>query len=313
VGARTARITRKDLVTPPEFCAQELSNSFTGRLGGARVELMLSGNETRLGGCYQQIPLRLMPPFSFDHEPASLLYLINLTAGLMDGDGHLYEVVAREGTCAVVTGQSATRIHPALASFSSQQWNIEVEDDACLVVLPGPAIPYQGCRYFQRGRVALAPRAKMMWGDIWTAGRYDRGELSERFLFERIVQDFEVRRAGKLIFRDRFRWDGPWSPAAVQWYFGGQLGSASLFVAGPMPEKLPDPPLGVVRSEFPLDNGNTCLRWCGHPTPVALDLVSVAMRIAANWTGGPDARPWLIESSELSPNHWFSSVPHHDG
>ena len=29
-----------------------------------------------------------MPPFAFDDEPASLLYLINLTAGLLDGDGH---------------------------------------------------------------------------------------------------------------------------------------------------------------------------------------------------------------------------------
>ena len=54
-----------------------------------------------------------MPPFVLDSEPASLLYLINLTAGLMDGDGHLIEITARAGTRAVVTGQSATRIHPA--------------------------------------------------------------------------------------------------------------------------------------------------------------------------------------------------------
>ncbi len=54
-----------------------------------------------------------MPPFIVDSEPASLLYLINLTAGLLDGDGHLMELTARAGTRAVVTGQSATRIHPA--------------------------------------------------------------------------------------------------------------------------------------------------------------------------------------------------------
>ena len=38
-----------------------------------------------------------MPPFSFDGEPAALLYLINLTAGLMDGDGHLVEIRRRAG------------------------------------------------------------------------------------------------------------------------------------------------------------------------------------------------------------------------
>ena len=108
-----------------------------------------SGTETGLGSCYQQIPVRLMPPFSFDAEPAALLYLINLTAGLMDGDAHLIELTARAGSCAVVTGQSATRVHPALASFATQHWAVSVEDDACLVVLPGPTIPYRGCRYFQ--------------------------------------------------------------------------------------------------------------------------------------------------------------------
>ena len=89
---------------------------------------------------------------------------------------------------------------------------VDVEDDACLVVLPGPVIPFGGSRYFQRGRVNLAARARLIWGDIWLPGRYDRGELSERFQFERIVQDFEARRAGRLVYRDRFRWDGPWTP-----------------------------------------------------------------------------------------------------
>ena len=146
-----------------------------------------------------------------------------------------------------MTGQSATRIHPAVASYATQQWTVDVEDDACLVVLPGPAIPFRGCRYFQRGRVELAPRARLIWGDIWLPGRYDRGELSERFQFERIVQDFEVRRAGRLVYRDRFRWDGPWTPEDADWYFGGALAAASLFVAGPMPEdhELPEPDPGL--------------------------------------------------------------------
>ncbi len=38
-----------------------------------------------------------MPPFVLDAEPASLLYLINLTAGLLDGDGHRVELTARAG------------------------------------------------------------------------------------------------------------------------------------------------------------------------------------------------------------------------
>ena len=208
MGARATRITRQELLTPPEFRGLHLTGHEAARVGGARIELIRAGCETRLGTCYQQVPVRVMPAFQIDSEPASLVYLINLTAGLMDGDGHRIELVARSGTRAVVTGQSATRVHPALTSFATQQWTAQVEDDACLVVLPGPAIPFQGSRYYQRGRVELAPRARLIWGDIWLPGRYDRGALSERFQFERIIQDFEVRRAGSLVYRERFRWDG---------------------------------------------------------------------------------------------------------
>ena len=122
MGARAARITRDELLTPPEFRGLHPAEHQAARVGGARIELVRVGDETRLGTCYQQVPVRLMPPFVLDSEPASLLYLINLTAGLMDGDGHLIEITARAGTRAVVTGQSATRVHPAVASYATQQW-----------------------------------------------------------------------------------------------------------------------------------------------------------------------------------------------
>ena len=307
MGARATRITRAEFLTPPEFLGVLPTQNPAGRVGGARIELMSSADKTRMGTCYQQIPVRLFPPFELDSEPAALLYLINLTAGLLDGDAHLIEITAKDGVRAVVTGQSATRIHPALESHATQQWVVKVEDDACLVVLPGPAIPFRGSRYYQRGRVELAPRARLIWGDIWLPGRYDRGELSERFQFEQIVQDFEARRAGCLIYRDRFRWDGPWSLEDANWFFGGALASASLFIAGPVHEALPEADPALRRSLFHLDSGESCIRWCGHPPAVTADLVQTALRLAARWTGGPDAPPWLLASSGLSPNHWFST------
>jgi urease accessory protein len=309
LGPRTARITRDELTTPPEFRGLCPTSHPAARVGGARIELIRVGDETQLGACYQQVPVRLMPPFVMDREPACLLYLINLTAGLMDGDAHLVELTARAGTRALVTGQSATRIHPALASYSTQQWAVEVEDDACLVVLPGPAIPFQGSRYYQRGRVELAPGARLIWGDIWLPGRYDRGELSERFQFDRIVQDFEVRRGGRLVYRDRFRWDGPWSAEEADWHFGGALACASLFVAGPLPTALPEASPKVRRSIFGLESGDSCVRWCGDPVTVTTDLAQMALRLASSWTVGPEAPPWLISSGGLAPNHWFSAPP----
>ena len=171
---------------------------------------------------------------------------MNPTAGLLDGDGHRVEIDAGPGTRALVTGQSATRIHPAVHGFSTQQWQVRAGEGSQLVLLPGPNIPYRGCRYHQKAAIDLDDSARLIWGDIWTPGRYARiGDLAEHYEFERIVQELEVHRGGELVYRDRFTWEGPWDEADAQWYLGGGLTDAtgSLFITG----KVDLPPLGRQR------------------------------------------------------------------
>lgn len=306
--ARAVRITRDDLLTPPEFNGLRPVDHPAARVGGARIELIRARGATRLGSCYQQVPVRLVPPFNFDSEPAALLYLINPTAGLMDGDGHYIDLVARSGASALVTGQSATRVHPALASYATQQWNVTVEPDASLVVLPGPLIPFRRSRYYQRGRVSLAEGARLIWGDIWLPGRYERGAISERFAFDHIVQDLEVRRASELIYRERFHWSGPWSAEDASWRLGAQLCCAALFVAGAVPAGVLGPADVFHRSVFTLESGETCIRWCGPPEEVAADLVRAALHIAGSWSARGAASRWFLDSGCLAPNHWFMPI-----
>jgi urease accessory protein len=317
------RISADDFRMPPAFRHLQLAGTSSGQIGGVRLELVAAGGETRLGACYQQIPLRLLPPFHFASEPAALLYLINPTAGLMDGDGHRVDIHARPGSRAVVTGQSATRIHPALRSFATQQWHIRVEDGAQLVILPGPAIPFRGCRYYQRVVIELARAARLIWGDIWLPGRYARGDFSEFFQFERMIQHLEVRREGRLIYRDRFDWRGPWDGEAVRWFLGdppltlpsppwggeGRVrgASGSLFVTGPVAESPRTTADTLDHAILPLAGGDTCLRWCGPPAEIIREVVNTALRQAASWSGGSCDPPWLLRSNSLAPNHWFSS------
>ena len=212
----------------------------------------------------------------------------------------------------MVTGQSATRVHPAVESLATQQWAVEVEDDACLVVLPGPTIPFRGCRYYQRGRVELAAAARLIWGDIWLPGRYERGELSERFQFERIVQDFEVRRAGRLVYRDRFRWDGPWTPEEADWYFGGSPGLRQP-VRGRADCRsiLPEATAGVRSGRLPARFRATlhAMVRAARPT-VTADLVRCRDASGrSNLDRGLRApRPGFWNRPSLAPNHWFSTL-----
>ncbi len=309
MGASTARITAADFLTPPELSAWQLASNGAGRIGGVRLSLAADSQTTQMRECYQQVPLRVLPPFHFPGNEPALVYLLNPTAGLMDGDGQLIELTAGAGTRAVVTGQSASRIHPCLNGFSTQQWTVQVESGAVLVVLPGPAIPFQGCRYYQQARIDLATDARLIWGDIWLAGRHTRGEASEQFLFAHLIQELTVRREGKRVYRDRFAWRGPWDDATAGWHFGGQLAFGSLFVSGSVAEE--SLLAGARAAIFPTAAGDTCLRWCGDPEAVISSLVKSALQLAAG-KDGSSREPWLLASHHLAPNHWFVAQPSQD-
>jgi urease accessory protein len=310
MGSPATRITSENFLTPAEFQGLKLAEKSSGQIGGARFTLIESDGATRIGPCYQQVPLRVAPPFRFPGEPAILVYLINPTAGLMDGDGHLIEIDASPGTSAVVTGQSATRIHPSLSSFSTQRWNVKLGPKARLVALPGPNMPFRGCRYYQTARFDLADDSHLIWGDVWTPGRYARDELSEIFQFERIVQELEVRRNGQLVFRDRFDWKGPWDEETARWYVGShRTGSmASLFVTGTVDIQPSEPGAPIHRSVLKLAHGDTLIRWCGPTPEVITEVATTALTLPArpNFGGLVGERPWLVGANHLVPNHWFS-------
>jgi urease accessory protein len=305
MGTSADRVTAADFLTPPEFRDLHLAADGAGRIGGVRCELGHGSRGTVPSRLYQQVPLRVLPPFHFGAEQPALLYLLNPTAGLLDGDGQLVEVAASPGVRVVLVGQSATRIHPCLHGFATQQWRLSVAAAAVVVVLPGPALPFQGCRYFQSVVIDLALGAGLVWGDVWLAGRYSRGAGSERFQFATMVQELTVRREGTLVYRDRFCWHGPWDAATAAWHFGPGPACASLFVAGSAVRDLPT----ENAARFETASGDVCLRWLGDAEAVIAAMVRTALRAGAGLAGAREPVPWLLATDALAPNHWFS-VPH---
>src|SRR5438552_2738290 len=102
MGPPATRITTAEFLTPPELRRWGLAANPAGRIGGVRLELVSGSRGTALGSCYQQVPLRVFPAFQLTPDSAALVYLLNPTAGLMDGDAQLVELHAQAGTRAVV-------------------------------------------------------------------------------------------------------------------------------------------------------------------------------------------------------------------
>ena len=52
---------------------------------------------------------------------------------------------------------------------------------ATLVVLPGPSIPFAGCRYYQRVEIDLADDASLTWGAPLARGALSAATLQNGF------------------------------------------------------------------------------------------------------------------------------------
>ena len=162
-----------------------------------------------------------------------------------------------------------------------------------LFFFPARIFPTAAADTTRRPASTWTTAARVIWGDIWTPGRYARiGDLAEHHEFNRIVQELEVHRAGELIYRDRYTWEGPWDAAAAQWYLGGSLSDAtgSLFITGKV--DLPPPGRGgsLRRAVLPLAHGDTLIRWCGSVAEVTAEVVRTALGVAARWSGRNDAQ-----------------------
>jgi urease accessory protein len=307
MGEFPARIVAQDFLTPPELADCRLAHEGAGRIGGARFALKSRGQATHLMSLYEQVPVRVLP-VSLDPSEPALVYLLNPTAGLMDGDAHLFAFHAGHGTRSVVTGQSATRIHPCLNGFCTQQWQVTVADGAVLVVLPGPAIPFAGCRFFQRVRIDLGKHAQFIWGDLWFAGRYARQQASENFQFEWVVQEMMVHREGQLVYRDRFAWHGAWDGQTARWHFGGCPAGGTLFATGTHPMRSFADVEKSGAAIFTTAAGDTCCRWTGSSEAVIRGVVENSLRLASGMASGSVDAPWLLRGHHFARTHWFHVV-----
>jgi len=116
-----------------------------------------------------------------------------------------------------------------------------------------------------------------------------------------------VRRAGRLVYRDRFHWQGPWDAETIGWHLGPHLACGSLFVTGRVDETHVDCGDQVAIAAMPLASGDTCIRCLGSPAAVTQAVVKTALHRAASWSTMSNGTPWLLSSNGLAKNHWFST------
>jgi urease accessory protein len=167
----------------------------------ARLRLVFRarGAATYLAEQRAQAPLGIIRPFP-QGDGSVLLQIVHVAPGLMGGDEYRLDVTVEPGARVVLTGTSATRVHPARpGGRAAQHIRFTVMDGGTLEYYPGLTIPFAGAEFVQTLDVVLAPGAKFGLLEQWAMGRIGRGEC---LAFRRLSSRTGIVMGGAPCYRD---------------------------------------------------------------------------------------------------------------
>jgi urease accessory protein len=175
-----------------------------GRDGRLRLTFERRGGRTILTRSGWTLPLQVMAPLDLD-DPASVVSMLNPTGGLVGGDHLVVDVEAGPDTHVCLTTPSATKIYRTSGPPAVQEVRVRVGPGALVEWIPDHSIPFAGSAFRQCIDVEMAPGARLILVDAFSAGRVARGEA---WRFASLDSALRVRDDAGWLVVDRFVLDG---------------------------------------------------------------------------------------------------------
>jgi urease accessory protein len=131
--------------------------------------------------------------------------LVNTAGGVAGGDRLNIELALEARARLVVTTASAEKIYRSEGAPARLAVTATLDDDTALTWLPHETILFDRARLLRSVDIALAPTARLLFAEAVVFGRSAMGETVREGLF---ADRWRVRRDGRLIFAENFRFDG---------------------------------------------------------------------------------------------------------
>jgi urease accessory protein len=173
----------------------------TGMVGALRLVIGLDGKgRCSLREQYSSQLQRVLQLIPGEAPEEGLLYVLNPTGGVLQGDRLEADVRVERGAHAVVTAPSATKVYRAERLSAESHTRLHVAAGATLEFLPEALIPYSGSRYVEHLSITVEPGGRLLLWELLAPGRAARGEL---FDYEELGFRLELREGDSVVFRER--------------------------------------------------------------------------------------------------------------
>lgn len=176
-----------------------------GKIGELRLGFTMRNGRSVLHDLYRVAPLLVQQALYWDEAMPELpiCSIISVGGGILQGDRYKIDISVGAGACALVTTQSANRIHRMDANYASQHQSVTLESGAYLEYLPDFTIPYRGSRFINQSDIVLAEDATLLYGEMILSGRKHHRE-DERFGLDLLSVAVSVRRPdGRRLFAEK--------------------------------------------------------------------------------------------------------------
>ena len=190
----------------------QMASGAAGKAGYLRLDFR--HDETRgrtvLNDMDRRVPLLAQKALYWEESQPDMacVIVIAATGCVVQGDRLALDVSAGPGARALVTTQSASKVHSMEHNYAAQLQRFRLGEDAYLEYMPDPLILHRGARYLQDTHITLPASASFVFGDILVPGRrwhhaeelfgfdvysaglsVSRGEDQEPLFEERLVLD----------------------------------------------------------------------------------------------------------------------------
>ena len=147
--------------------------------------------------------LRVRLPNACADAPEAVL--VNTAGGIAGGDRFAVDLTLDAGARLTVTTAAAEKIYRSLGPDAGLDVRATLKDGAELMWLPQETILFDRARLARTITIALAAGAKLLLAETIVFGRSAMGETVHE---GSVVDRWQVRRDGRLIFAENFRLDG---------------------------------------------------------------------------------------------------------